>query len=260
MKGKSLAVFASAVNVKANDATMNATLNHARPRQAPRRLRHRRWTRTSSSTSGATCASSCRPRAASRRPSFPQILDVQDDPRFTGNEQLLDTSFPGLFRVQDVAVPVRVEPLAQDGQAARREDASRHALVARRGAPDGRHASTSSRSRSGRSKLKGLQQQQFAHRGERRGHARSPRSPSGDKQGVDAPDEERQAGARLRARVVAVPREPARPRRQRPGHGPVRADDAEPRRRRAAPHARRARTRSSSSPGRSSSSRTRSTG
>ena len=42
MKGKSLAVFASAVNMKANDATMNATLSTARPRQAARRLRHRR--------------------------------------------------------------------------------------------------------------------------------------------------------------------------------------------------------------------------
>ena len=42
MKGKSLAVFASAVNVKANDATMNATLNLHGLDKLLDGLRHRR--------------------------------------------------------------------------------------------------------------------------------------------------------------------------------------------------------------------------
>jgi hypothetical protein len=36
---------------------------------------------------------------------FPQLLDVDEDPRFTGEEQLLDTSFPAFFRMQQVILP-----------------------------------------------------------------------------------------------------------------------------------------------------------
>ena len=36
---------------------------------------------------------------------FPPILDVHDDYRFTGNEMLLDTSFPAFFRIPQVPFP-----------------------------------------------------------------------------------------------------------------------------------------------------------
>jgi hypothetical protein len=36
---------------------------------------------------------------------FPDMLDVQDDTRFTGNETLLDTAFPGFFRLPEIVIP-----------------------------------------------------------------------------------------------------------------------------------------------------------
>ena len=69
---------------------------------------------------------------------LPQILDVQDDPRFTGDEQLIDTSFPASSASRRSRCRSRRASTHQARQAARREDAGRHALVARRGAPDGR--------------------------------------------------------------------------------------------------------------------------
>jgi hypothetical protein len=37
---------------------------------------------------------------------FPDMLDVQDDTRFTGNEMLLDTAFPGFFRLPELVIPL----------------------------------------------------------------------------------------------------------------------------------------------------------
>src|ERR1700691_2569877 len=39
------------------------------------------------------------------RASFPQFLHVTDDPRFTGDEALLDTSFPCFFRLEELMFP-----------------------------------------------------------------------------------------------------------------------------------------------------------
>ena len=104
MKGKSLAIFASAVNEKANDATMNATLNahglekllegYGVTMNKDVVLDFGRSFHVSMITQGGI---------ASRR--FPDMLDVQDDTRFTGNDTLLDTSFPGFFRLPEVVVP-----------------------------------------------------------------------------------------------------------------------------------------------------------
>jgi ABC-type uncharacterized transport system involved in gliding motility auxiliary subunit len=104
MKGKSLAVIASSVNVKERDATMNATLsahgldkllmgygiemrkdvvldfNHAFNILVP-------------TESGIA------------RASFPQFLHITDDPRFTGDEELLDTAFPCFFRLEELMLP-----------------------------------------------------------------------------------------------------------------------------------------------------------
>jgi ABC-type uncharacterized transport system involved in gliding motility auxiliary subunit len=105
MKGKSLVIYASAVNVKASDATMNATLNtHGLEKLVDGYgvtmnkdvvLDHGRSFRVSMFTQGGI---------ASVR--FPDMIDVQDDSRFTGEETLLDTSFPGFFRIPGLVFPL----------------------------------------------------------------------------------------------------------------------------------------------------------
>jgi ABC-type uncharacterized transport system involved in gliding motility auxiliary subunit len=105
MKGKSLAVFASAVNTKASDATMSASLNsHGLEKLLDGYgitvnkdvvLDFGRSFRVTVLTQGGP---------ASAR--FPNLLQGQDDARFTGNEQLLDTSFPGFFRIPEVVFPM----------------------------------------------------------------------------------------------------------------------------------------------------------
>ncbi len=104
MKGKSLAVIASAVNLKASDPSGSATmsthnidkllsgygiemgkdvvLDYGRPMRVP-----------------------VPTQMGMQVGRFPPVLDVQDDGRFTGNEQLLDTSFPAFFRISPIAVP-----------------------------------------------------------------------------------------------------------------------------------------------------------
>ena len=104
LKGKSLAIFASAVNVKASDATMNATLNahglekllegYGIEMKKDVVLDFGRSFRVNMLTQGGV---------ASAR--FPQFMEIQDDTRFTGEEQLLDTAFPGFFRIPTVVVP-----------------------------------------------------------------------------------------------------------------------------------------------------------
>jgi ABC-type uncharacterized transport system involved in gliding motility auxiliary subunit len=104
MRGKSLAVLASAVNVKAGDATMNATLNtHGLEKlligygiemhkdvvlEFGRPFRVRVDTMT-----------------GPRTMIFPQILDVREDPRFSGDEVLLDTNFAAFFRIPQASFP-----------------------------------------------------------------------------------------------------------------------------------------------------------
>lgn len=105
MKGKALAVVASAVNVKASDASMTATiethgldklldgygielrkdvlLDYGRP------FRVGVWTQNGPQTVR-----------------FPPILDVQDDFRFTGDEQLIDSSFAAFFRIPEIGFPL----------------------------------------------------------------------------------------------------------------------------------------------------------
>ena len=104
LKGKSLAVFASAVNIKAGDATMNATLaTHGLEKllggygidlHKDVVLDFGRSFRVAVMTQGGP---------ANAR--FPQFLQVMDDARFKDNEQLLDTSFPAFFRMPELIVP-----------------------------------------------------------------------------------------------------------------------------------------------------------
>jgi len=104
MKGKSLAVIASAVNVKTSDATMNASLStHGLEKllegygiemhkDAVLDFSHA-FTVLVPTESGIA------------RLSFPQFLHVTDDSRFTGEEALLDTAFPAFFRLDELMFP-----------------------------------------------------------------------------------------------------------------------------------------------------------
>jgi len=104
MRGKSLAVIASAVNVKASDATMNGTLSthgveklldgYGIEMRKDVLLEFGRPFRVSAFTQNGPVVMR-----------FPPLLDVRDDFRFTGDEQLLDTGFAAFFRIPQVPFP-----------------------------------------------------------------------------------------------------------------------------------------------------------
>jgi hypothetical protein len=184
MKGKSLAVFASAVNVKASDAQMNASLNlHGLDKllggygiDVSKDVVLDLWRHvrvivpTMSGMVGAE---------------LQQILEVQDDPRFSGNRQLIDTSFPGLFRVQDLAVPFASSlTLKADKQPGAKLN------VVMRSTPAAVHLTGDSVDLSPfqklAPKLKGLKQDQFAIGANVDGTLKSAFA-EGDKMGVEAP-------------------------------------------------------------------------
>src|SRR5580698_8367931 len=184
MKGKSLAVIASAVNVKANDATMSATLSlHGLDKlldgygiavEKDVVLDMWRHVRLVLPTAGGIAQAELQ-----------QVLEVQDDPRFSGNEQLIDTSFAGLFRVQDVAVPFASSlTLKADKQPGTKMQ------VVMRSSPVSVHMTGESVDlhpfQKWASKLKGLQQQQFAIAADVEGTLKSA-FPEGEKHGIDAP-------------------------------------------------------------------------
>ncbi|HEY6460007.1 MAG TPA: Gldg family protein, partial [Polyangiaceae bacterium] len=184
MKGKALAVFVSAVNVKANDATMNATLNtHGLEKLLEGYgvtmnkdvvldvWRHARViVPTAAGAAGAELQA---------------VLDVQDDSRFTGDEQLVDTSFPCLFRVEEIAVPFASSlSLKQDKQPGTKMQ------VVMRSSPAAVHLTGETVDlrpfQKWAPKLKGLQQSQFAVAADVEGTLKTA-FPDGDKEGVDAP-------------------------------------------------------------------------
>ncbi|HEY1696715.1 MAG TPA: Gldg family protein [Polyangiaceae bacterium] len=184
MKGKALAVFVSAVNVKANDATMNATLNtHGLEKLLEGYgvtmnkdvvldvWRHARViVPTAAGAAGAELQA---------------VLDVQDDSRFSGDEQLVDTSFPCLFRVEEIAVPFASSlSLKQDKQPGAKMQ------VVMRSSPAAVHLTGETADlkpfQKWAPKLKGLQQSQFAVAADVEGTLKTA-FPEGDKEGVDAP-------------------------------------------------------------------------
>ena len=184
MKGKALAVFASSVNVKANDATMNASLDshgldkllggYGIEMNKDAVLDFWRRVRLVVPTAGGLA-----------QPDFPQLLEVQDDPRLSGDERLIDTSFAALFRVEDVAVPlVSSLTLKTDKQPGAKMQ------VVMRSSPYAVHLTGETADlkplQKWASKLKGSQQQQFAIAADVEGTLKSA-FPEGDKQGVDAP-------------------------------------------------------------------------
>jgi ABC-type uncharacterized transport system involved in gliding motility auxiliary subunit len=104
MRGKSLAVIASAVNVKASDATMNGSLSthgleklldgYGIEMRKDALLEFGRPFRVNVFTQGGP-----------QTMRFPPLHDVRDDFRFTGDEQLLDTGFASFFRITQVPFP-----------------------------------------------------------------------------------------------------------------------------------------------------------
>lgn len=184
MKGKTLAVFASAVNVKANDATMTGTLSlhgldklldgYGISMNKDVVLDRGRCVRVVVPTVGGLA-----------QPEFPQMLEVQDDPRFTGNERLVDTSFPALFRVQDIAVP-----LASSLSIKTDKQPGAKLQVLMRTSPVAAHLTGDTVElkpfQKWAAKLKGQQQQQFAIAADAEGTLKSA-FPEGDKEGVEAP-------------------------------------------------------------------------
>ena len=184
MKGKALAVLASAVNVKANDASMNASLStHGLEKllagygvdlNKDAVLDFWRRVRLVVPTAGGLA-----------QPDFPQVLEVQDDPRLSGDERLVDTGFACLFRVEDIAVPFASSlTLKKDRQPGAKMQ------VVMRSSPYSVHLTTDNADlhpfQKWASKLKGLQQQQFAIAADVEGTLKSA-FPEGDKQGIDAP-------------------------------------------------------------------------
>jgi ABC-type uncharacterized transport system involved in gliding motility auxiliary subunit len=184
MKGKSLAVIAGAVNIKANDATMNASLNlHGLDKLLDGYgvsvnkdvvldvWRHAR----------VVVQTAAGPAGVELWP----VLEVQDNAQLTGNEQLIDTSFPPLFRVEDVAVPFASSlALKTDKQPGAKLQ------VVMRSSPyavDLKGESVDLKPlQKWPAKLKGLKQEQFAIAANVEGTLKTA-FPEGDKEGVDTP-------------------------------------------------------------------------
>jgi ABC-type uncharacterized transport system involved in gliding motility auxiliary subunit len=186
MKGKSLAVFASAVNVKANDATMNATLStHGLDKLLAGYgigitqdvvLDRGHDVRVVVPTMGGLA-----------QPDFPAMIEVQDDPRYAGNERLIDTSFPALFRVQDLAVPFASSLVIK---ADKQPNAKVQVLM--RSSPVAIHLTGETADlkpfQKWALKLKGQTQEQYPLAASTEGTIKTA-FPEGDKQGVEAPAE-----------------------------------------------------------------------
>lgn len=188
MKGKSLAVFASAVNIKASDATMSATLN----RHGIDTLLEGYGIQMNKDVVidiGRHVGVAVPTMSGVQRVDVPQILEVQDDPRFSGDQQLIDTGFPALFRVADLAAPfassLKLVPERQPGAALK---------IIARSSPFAVHQQGETvdlrirpQLKQWAPTLKGLQQEQFAIGANVEGTLKSAYPQGGDNMGVTAP-------------------------------------------------------------------------
>ncbi|WP_438019633.1 GldG family protein [Sorangium sp. So ce315] len=102
---KALAVFAGAVNLKASDASMKATLNTWGLEKLldgygveMKKEAILDWSRSMAIPVQTQTGQLLWFRA-------PGILQLQEDSRFDENEQILDSSFPGFFRLPELAFP-----------------------------------------------------------------------------------------------------------------------------------------------------------
>jgi ABC-type uncharacterized transport system involved in gliding motility auxiliary subunit len=119
------------------------------------------------------------------QPDFPQMLEVQDDPRAGGDEKLVDTSFPCLFRVEDMSVP-----LASSLTLKKERQPEAKMQVVMRSSPESVHLTGETADlkpfQKWAGKLKGLKKQQFAIAADVEGTLKTA-FPEGDKMGVDSP-------------------------------------------------------------------------
>ncbi|HSY20573.1 MAG TPA: Gldg family protein [Polyangiaceae bacterium] len=184
MKGKSLAIFASAVNLKATDPTMAAKLDyHGLDKllegygiKANKDVVLDLWkhVRLIVPTAGGIAAAELQ-----------QIPLVQDDPSFSGSEQLVDTSFPGLFRIQEMAMPFSssVELIKE------KQPTAKSSIVVRSSPKAVRLTGDTADLRPFQKwagKLKGLKQEQLGMGADVEGTLKSA-FPDGETQGVEAP-------------------------------------------------------------------------
>jgi ABC-type uncharacterized transport system involved in gliding motility auxiliary subunit len=184
MKGKALAVIASAVNLKASDATMEAKIDlHGLDKllggygvdvDKDVILDLWRHARIVVPTMGGIAQAE-----------MPQILHIQDGPVPGGADPFIDTSFPPLFRVEDMAVPFASSlSLKTDKQPGAKMQ------VVMRSSPASVHLTGDSIDlhvgQKWAAKLKGQQQRQYAIAADVEGTLKSAFQ-EGDKQGVEAP-------------------------------------------------------------------------
>ncbi len=101
---KSLAVFASAVGLKAQDPTMNATLSlHGLDKLLPGYGIDLK--KNAILDQAASFMLGFRTMGGVAEIRHPGIVILADDPRMDDNKKLLDTGFAGFFRMQQVAFP-----------------------------------------------------------------------------------------------------------------------------------------------------------
>jgi ABC-type uncharacterized transport system involved in gliding motility auxiliary subunit len=105
MKGKSLAVFASAVNVKASDATMSATLNTHGLEKLLSGYGLELGKDALIDQDRAFRVQVRAPNGGVGSVLFPQVLDVQNDASMTEDAQRLDTGFAAFFRIPGISLP-----------------------------------------------------------------------------------------------------------------------------------------------------------
>jgi hypothetical protein len=185
MKGKSLAIVASAVNVKSGDASMNAKLDmhgldklldgYGVEMSKDVVLDFGRSFRVNVLTQGGLGTAR-----------FPQFLDIQDDSRFTGEDTLLDTSFPAFFRIPSLVFPLCSSlTLHKDKQPEVAADKMK--IIARSTPRSLRETTDTVDLKPFKSWRPKGEWKQYGVSASLEGTIKSA-FPSGDKQGVDAPD------------------------------------------------------------------------
>ncbi len=108
MKGKSVVILAGAVNIKAGDASMAANLSTHGLEKLTEGYgieMHKDAVLDYKAPFGGTIPI---PQMGTsvQLPPNPSIMLLGDDPRYTGNAQLIDGTFHGFFRMQQLVVPL----------------------------------------------------------------------------------------------------------------------------------------------------------